>query len=78
MRRHALDYLKGRNVERMGMWTQEIMQPDEPLDELEQLAISQMVMDRSAVVEEKPKLVQVAPAESNYTEEKPCESKDIP
>ena len=39
------------------------------LAELEQLAINQMVMDRSAVVaEEEPKLVQIAPAE------KPCES----
>ena len=29
VRRHALDYLKGRKVERMGMWTYDIMQPDE-------------------------------------------------
>lgn len=67
VRRHALDYLKGRKVERMGMWTYDIMQPDEEeLDELEQLAVSQMVMDRSAVVEEEPKLVQITPAEPNY------------
>lgn len=26
VRRHALDYLKGRTVERMGMWTSNIMQ----------------------------------------------------
>ena len=39
------------------------------LDELEQLAVSQMVMDRSAVAtEEEPKLVQITPAESNYGE----------
>lgn len=70
VRRHALDYLKGRKVERMGMWTYDIMQPDEEeLDELEQLAVSQMVMDRSAVAtEEEPKLVQITPAESNYGE----------
>ena len=91
VRRHALDYLKGRDVERMGMWTYDIIQPDEPEDELEQLAISQMVMDRSVqlpydmdpdadpakvaailrrineeATEEKPKLVQITPAESNY------------
>jgi hypothetical protein len=61
----------------MGMWTYDIMQPDEPLEELEQLAISQMVMDRSAVVEEEPKLVQITPAESSYFEESVEQNKEL-
>ena len=79
VRRHALDYLKGRNVERMGMWTYDIMQPDEPeVEELERLAIRQMVMDRSAVAtEEEPKLVQITPAESSYFEESVEQNKEL-
>ncbi len=67
VRRHALDYLKGRDVPLMGMWTKEIMDEDETvieedLTELEKTTIQNMVMDRSAVVtEEEPKLVQIAP-----------------
>src|SRR5208282_5220867 len=34
VRRHALDYLKGRNVPLMGMWTGEIMLPEDELTEL--------------------------------------------
>ena len=76
VRRHALDYLKGKDVEHMGMWTQYIFAA-EPLEELEQLAISQMVMDRSAVVEEEPMLVQITPAESSYFEESVEQNKKL-
>ena len=73
--RHALAYLKGKDVENIGMWTRDIM---EPLEELERLAISQMVMDRSAAAtEEEPKLVQITPAESSYFEESVEQNKEL-
>ena len=63
---HALEYLKGRNVPNMGIFTADLIDGE---SELEQLAISQMVMERrTAVSEGNPMLVQITPAESNYGE----------
>ena len=66
---HALEYLKGRNVPNMGIFTADLIDGE---SELEQLAISQMVMERrTAVSEGNPMLVQITPAESNYDEPTP-------
>jgi hypothetical protein len=67
---HALDYLKGKDNPLRGMWSKFFFENEGDLSFEDHIAIQNMVMDRSAVVEtEQPKLVQIAPVE------KPCEPK---
>jgi len=81
--RHALDYLKGKDVNNLGMWTKDFFGEEEELTPEEFEVIQNMVMDRSTVTDTegqyfpqeeidravKPELVQIA---SLTFPDKPC------